>query len=397
MSHRDGDAKPKPFLLSAFLGSAQLALVVGVLVGALILNRVLVMTGREAPPPANPARPPLVEVVRPGVGAEEIVLTETGVIEARTEVAIAPQVGGRIVSVAPGFAAGGAFGAGDELFRIDPEDYRLQVRQARADLNTARSALALEQAESQSAIREWRLINGGEPVPALVAREPQLAQARAGVETAEAGLAVAELNLSRTSFSMPFDGKVLSTTVELGLTVSVGQSYGSVFAGEALEAVVSLSPDDLRRIEPAAGRRASVAAAGGFDDAPLEAAIVRVESALDARSRLASVVLAFEEETLAPPGAFVEVRIMGPTVQDAVRLPAETVSPTGRVWVLEGTRLARRAVEVITRTDDIVLARAFDMGDGVVLIPPAGAREGMEARLAEDDPAGSLAAAAAGD
>ena len=396
--NRDANAaKPKSFLMSAFLGSVQLALVVAVLAAALILNRLLVAGGEEAPPRVSATRAPLVEIIKPDVGAEQVVITETGVIEARTEVAIAPEVSGRVLSAAPGFAAGGAFQAGEVLFRIDPEDYRLQVQQAQAELNTAASALALEDAEATSAIREWRLINGDEPIPPLVAREPQLAQARASVETAEARLAAARLDLSRTAFSMPFDGRVLSTTIEPGLTVNLNQSYGTVFADDALEAVISLPLEDLERIAPAVGRAARVTIISGFGDRVVDAEIIRVESVLDARSRLASVVLAFDRETGTPPGAFIEVDILGPVLDDMVRLPAEAVSPTGLVWVLDGAVLRRRPVSVVSRTDDVVLARAFDMVGGVVLVPPAGARDGLEVRLTDDAPGDSLAAIASGE
>ena len=397
MSRDANAARPKSFLMSAFLGSVQLALVVAVLAAALILNRLLVAGGDEAPPRVSAAPPPLVEIIKPEVGAEQVVITETGVIEARTEIAIAPEVGGRIQYVAPGFAAGGAFQAGEVLFRIDPEDYRLQVQQAQAELNTARSALALEDAEATSAIREWRLINGEEPIPPLVAREPQLAQARASVETAEARRAAARLDLSRTAFSMPFDGRVLSTTIEPGLTVNSNQSYGPVFAEAALEAVISLPLEDLERIDPAVGRAASVTIVSGFGDRVVEAEIIRVESALDARSRLASVVLSFDREIGTPPGAFIEVDILGPMLDDMVRLPAETVSPTGLVWVLDGAVLRRRPVSVVSRTDQFVLARAFDMAGGVVLIPPAGARDGLEVRVADEEPGDSLAAVVSGE
>lgn len=397
MSGKASAEKRKPFFLSAFLGSIQLGLVASVLIGALVLNRFLAISGEKTAPVVNSTRPPLVEIIQPDAGAEQVAIVETGVIEARTEVAIAPEVGGRVISVASDFAAGGAFKAGEILFEINPADYQLQVQQAQAEVNTAKSALSLEEAEAASAVREWRLINGDEPVPPLVAREPQMAQARAGVETAEARLAVAKLDLSRTSFSLPFNGRVLSTTIESGLAVNPNQSYGTVYADASVEAVVSLPPEDIALLNPIVGRDGVITVLSGPGEQVIDAKVIRIESALDDHSRLASIILGLDQSADIIPGAFIEARLLGPTLDALVRLPAETVSPTGMVWVIENNALQYRPVSIVSRSDEFVLARAFDMADGVVAVPPAGARPGLEVRLAEEEPGGSLATAAAGE
>ena len=59
--------------------------------------------------------------------------------------------------------------------------------------------LQLEEAEAAVAREEWYQLHPGEEPPSgLVVREPQILQARAEVEAANADLAVAELNLDRT-------------------------------------------------------------------------------------------------------------------------------------------------------------------------------------------------------
>ncbi|MEO1251837.1 MAG: efflux RND transporter periplasmic adaptor subunit [Pseudomonadota bacterium] len=387
----------KRLKLSKIVGSTQLIIVVSVLVAALIVNRVLLATGGGNGAVADDAGAPLVEVVSPGIETAQIVLQETGVIDARARIDVTPQVGGRVIRVADGFAAGGVFEAGDTLFEIDPADADLRVQQAQADLRAARSALELEKAEADVAVREWRIVNGDEAIPPLVARKPQLAQARASVATAEARLADAKLALSRTTFSMPFEGRVVSTTIEPGVTVNSNQSYGSVYAVDAVEAIVSLTQQDLSKLEPAIGRDAVISLRESADDLSTRAKIIRVESALDPRSRLASVYLDLDDQTDFLPGAFIDATIYGPTLNNVVALPIEAVSPAGQVWVVANGALQRRSVEIAQRTASEALVRNFDMADGVVVVAPARAREGLAVDVADDGGEQTIAAAGPGE
>lgn len=378
------------------IGSLQLAVVIGVLVTALALNRILVAAVSDNGPPPTPVQAALVEVIRPEIVTERLVIEETGTVEPRSELALSPEVSGRIVSVKPGLAAGTSFKSGEVLFTINQEDYRLRLRQAEADLRTAKSALSLEEAEAASAIREWELVNPGEPVPTLVAREPQLAQARAAVDVAEAALDDARLDLRRTEFSLPFDGRVLETSVEPGLTVTANQSYGTVYSGEGVEVVVGLSPRDLDALRPAIGRQAVVTGRVGSRGVTAPASVIRVESALDTRSRLISAVLGFEGEAPFLPGTFVSAQIMGPELENVFVLPASAVSIAGNVWLVEEGALTRREAEVLTRTDETVVIAAFDYASGIVTTLPAGAREGLEVRILEE-PGAAVETAQAGD
>lgn len=371
-------------VLAVFLGGVQLALVVSVLVAALALNRILVATGEEETPETAPALAALVEVVRPTPTRERLIVTDTGTVEPRTEVAISPQVGGRVATVSPGFAAGAAFDAGETLFVVDQDDFRLRLRQAQADLRAARGDLALEEAEAASAVREWRLVNPDEPAPPLVAREPQLAQARAAVDVAAAAVDDARLDLKRTAFSLPFAGRVLASTIEEGLTVTANASYGSVYRNDGVEVIVSLTASDVDALAPALGRAADVKGRVGANDRRAEARIVRIDGALDARSRLIDVALAFDGPVPFLPGSFVSVDIAGPEIEDAFVLPPAAVSAAGRVWIVENGRLARLDATIVARDDAAVLTETFDYADGVVTTPPAGAREGQEVRLTDD-------------
>ena len=82
----------------------------------------------------------------------------------------------------------------------------------------------------------------------LTLREPQLNAARAAVSRDEARLAEANLALSRTQVTAPFDGFVREESVDVGQIVAAGQTVGRLFASDAVEVVVPLSDADAALI-----------------------------------------------------------------------------------------------------------------------------------------------------
>ncbi len=376
-------------------GWIQIVLVVVVLVGALAANRVLSRGGDGGPPITAAAALPAVTIMQPVFASDAVRVTETGSVRTRANVTIAPQVGGRVVAASPDFAAGGSFAAGDVLFAIDPTDYELGVQQAEADLASALSVLQLEEAEAETARREWRLINGDDPIPPLVARAPQIAQAEANVAAARARAADARTALERTRYVLPFDGRVVRTTIEVGQTVAANQPYGEVYNAGALEVFVSIPTDALAALEPAVGRSALVRGAGADGGVQASARVSRVEAELDAQTRLAGLVLTFDAPPPFLPGAFVRVDVRGDEVEDVFRAPADAVAAGGIVWVVDDGVLAARRPAIVSRQDDAVLLARFDPADGVVTTLPPGAREGLPVLVvnAQISPANALAAA----
>ncbi len=364
-------------------GWIQLALVIAVVLVTLVLNRVLLSGGDDGPAITLSPAPPAVSVIHPELTSATITVVESGVVRTRADIAITPQVSGRIVEVASNLATGGVFSANQTLFVIDPTDLELAVQQAEADLQTAQSALLLEEAEGESARREWRLVNAAAPVPPLVAREPQIAQARASVAAAQARLNDVRTDLGRTRYGLPFDGRVLSTTIELGQTVAANQSYGRVYNVDGLEVSVSIPAEALNVLRPVVSRRASIRGVNDPSGPGVAARVARVSAELDPQTRLAGLVLSFDETPLLLPGAFVRADIMGDRVEEVLRLPADAIGAGGVVWVVADSVLRARRPTLVSRQGAFVIVEAFDVADGVVTTLPPGAREGLNVVVAE--------------
>ncbi|MGX6647461.1 efflux RND transporter periplasmic adaptor subunit [Maricaulaceae bacterium MS644] len=367
-----------------FKGWLQIALVVGVLALGVIINQVL--SAASSPPRQSVSGDDaiLVEVIQPRPVSTPLIIRESGAARSRNTVGLTPQVGGQVVEVSINLASGQLFEAGEVLFRVDPSDYQAELDRANADLSAAQADLRVEMAEADVARNEWELVNPGEPVPDLVARGPQIDRAEAAVESAAARQRTAQLNLSRVAVSLPFSGRVVSTTVELGQTLSPNQTYGQAYALGSLEVSVPINANALTRLEPAVGRPAILRIEGGRSMREYPAEITRVEAELDAQTRLAGLIIQPVGQTDILPGTFLEVEITGPVIERALPIPEQAISDNLDVWVVQNGRLARRSITPLGLNEDgALLVAQFAYGEGVVISPLVSPTETTPARIVE--------------
>lgn len=350
----------------------------------------------------------LVEVQDVKRGKMRVVVTGTGTVGPRQEASITPQVGGKITYLSPGFVAGGRFGKGDLLFRIEDADYRLAIDRAKATLAKAQFDLATVEGQARVARIEWdrlHLEDKSEPNP-LVLYEPQLKNARANVESAKAALGQAELDLARTSVYAPFPCLIRSEEIDLGQYVTTGKSVATVAGTDAVEIVVPLPLEDLqwvaipRRGADGNGAPAKVRLAVGDRIFTWKGKVVRSLGEVDPRGRMARVVIA-----VANPynlgrgpgrnrhdleiGMFVDVEITGGEVSGVFTIPRSALRDGDTVWTMDGEKKLRiKPVTVVRRAQDTVIVRdGIDEGDPVVLTNVAGAVDGMKLRLAGEEEA----------
>jgi RND family efflux transporter MFP subunit len=149
------------------------------------------------------------------------------------QVGLRAQVSGYLTEIH--FQDGQIVRKGDLLFVIDPRPYEIQLQQATAQRETA--AAALELADKQVA-RTARLNRQQIATDDLLDQRAQTQRAAAAaVQTAEAAMRSAQLNLEFTRIVAPFGGRTSMRRVSVGSLVSGGASDPT-----ALTSIVSLDP-----------------------------------------------------------------------------------------------------------------------------------------------------------
>jgi multidrug efflux system membrane fusion protein len=157
----------------------------------------------------------------------------TGQFSAVNQVGLRAQVSGYLTEIH--FQDGQIVRKGDLLFVIDPRPYEIQLQQATAQRETA--AAALELADKQVA-RTARLNRQQIATDDLLDQRAQTQRAAAAaVQTAEAAMRSAQLNLEFTRIVAPFGGRTSMRRVSVGSLVSGGASDPT-----ALTSIVSLDP-----------------------------------------------------------------------------------------------------------------------------------------------------------
>ena len=343
-----------------WLGYAQPALILAVVIAALYFarapDRVELDIGSAA---AGGSGIPVVSVIRPTPTEQSLTVALTGAVRAQDRVSIMSEVEGRISWVSPNYNNGGTIAANEPIVRIDPAKYELRVAAARGLVAEAEARLAAQ--------------GGG--------------AAQAALESARAALGLAELELSRTEISLPYDVRVIVAAASVGelagppSLVDAQAVMGAVYRPDVLEVDAPISLDDLDYLAPAIGRAARVVA----DSAVYDAEIVRVSSVLAPQTRLASVFLRFADghpaETLPLPNTFVEVEIDGPVFENVYVLPEAVLQDQDAVWVVSGGALTSVSPRAVGRTGAGVVVEAFDSGEGIVIGTLPGAHEGLEVEV----------------
>jgi len=347
----------------------------------------------------------LVEAIQASKTTLNFTVVSQGSVEPRTETTLVAQVAGQIVSVSPNFIAGGFFRKGEMLLQIDPSDYETGLLRAQASLASRKARLADEKARSEQALKDWtNLGRAGQPSD-LVLRKPQLAEALAGVQAAEAELQEAERDLQRTRIRVPYDGLVRSKGVDIGQYVAPGTPLGVTFAVDTAEIRLPLSGGDLEYLDlPSATRLdrdhrvpVTLTAAGDGLGGRWQAEIVRTEGVVDASSRVVYAVaevvdpytvLGQSQQAELKMGTFVRAEILGLRVEGVVVLPRSVLRPEDTVLIAnDERRLEIRTVTVArAEAERVYITEGVDEGEWVVTTSMDAPIPGMKLSIMGEPP-----------
>jgi multidrug resistance efflux pump len=149
--------------------------------------------------------------------------TRDGTVRAYV-VTMAPEVAGRIVKLR--VADNQFVHKGDELFEIDPADYRIALERAQAEAE--RDGAALDYARTNED-RQSRLAKQGWASTEIYQQTTStLHQSEGIVALDKAAIAKAQLDLSRTVIRSPVNGYVTNLLAQLGDYATVGQKLISL-------------------------------------------------------------------------------------------------------------------------------------------------------------------------
>jgi membrane fusion protein (multidrug efflux system) len=278
--------------------------------------------------------------------------------------------------------------AQQDVARLEPLAAQDAVPQQ--DLDTAVAALEVTVAEVEAS--EALLVNS------RIQEEVGILQARAAVQSAEAAVQLAELDLGYCTITCPIDGLIGRTIVSVGNLVGRGEStdLAMVSSIDPMLATLSISEEEyLTFLAARAEREASDSKPERppvrlilADDSIYEhgGEVITFERAVDLQTGTLQVVVRFPNpEGDLRDGQFGRVRVVLDTLEGAVLVPQRAIMEqqgTKTVLVLdEKNVVSLRTLTLTERFEQFfVVADGLAAGDRVVLEGQMKARPGMEVK-----------------
>ena len=256
----------------------------------------------------------------------------TGRIEAVQAVELRPDEQGRITALM--FEEGQSVAEGTSLVKIDDAMLRAQAERAKADRDLARQQLERS--------RRLRADNASTPA--------DLEKAEASHRSAEAALALLDLQIARTTVRAPFAGVVGQRFVSAGDYVTTASRLLTLQTVDPQRAVIEVPERyavDLRRGQTV---EFTVAARPGR---VFRATVEFVDPVVQPENRTIVVkARAPNADHLLRPGMFIEARLATSQRPNAVVVSEDAVQPlrsANVVWVVVDGKASRRVVQLGAR------------------------------------------------
>src|SRR5262245_44343406 len=161
-------------------------------------------------------------------------------------VGIAPRVSGQTIRL--NVQDNQAVKKGDVLFEIDPEDYRLVLEKAKAELATVDRQLA--QAEDTLHRLEPLLPNGFTTPDTVDKARTAVTTLQAQRDGAIASINLEELHLSYCKVIAPFSGRVINLNISAGAHVSAGVPVFSLLDTSKWYVIANFREAEIRHMAP---------------------------------------------------------------------------------------------------------------------------------------------------
>ena len=327
---------------------------------------------------AQPERPVRVQAVAFENG--ETTRDFVGIVRARYETDLGFRLAGKIVARVVN--VGDRVRVGDVVARLDPQDFKLQVESAEAELAAATSNLAQTSADLE---RYTTLkARGYASVADFDRKRATKDEAEGRVERARRSLDLARNQLGYAELKADADGVITATLAEPGQVVAAGQAVARLAHRGEKEAVVALPETWLGE-----ARRSNATVRLWSDrDRSLAARLRELSPQADAATRTYAARFTIQEADESVAFGMTATVTLSHAAERVARLPLSAVLNRGTgasVYLVdENGALALRPVSVASFTEDAALVTAgLKDGDKIVTLGVQKLEAGLKVRTVE--------------
>ncbi len=357
------------------------------------------------------------------------ILNLYGELVAGRDVAIRPDVAGKVIEASAKLFDGGRFDQDELILRIDPFDYQAsiddlqaQIREAQAKrtellANRTMDMMTLELDQEQldligRDVERYARLSGSRTASekafddakialsrqtgivqqreqSIIMFDARLEQQEAAIARLDVALGRAERDLAKTEVRAPFSGFVTEVSAQIGKQLGNADTIGRLIDDRKLEISFQLADTDFGRLWHSGliGREVVGRWRLGSTIFEIKATIARVIPTIDSASGGVTVyarIVDHADGMPLRPGAFIEVEMQDQLYENVVKLPASALFSGDTVYVVEDERLRPETVKLVMANGDNVLIRA-DLEDGMSVVTSrlAGIAPGLKVKVME--------------
>ena len=288
----------------------------------------------------------------------------TATLEAPGEAQVVAKTSGVMVQLLA--EEGDVVKKGQVLARIDQDRPRLEAERARATVNKLRNNYR----------RAQELL-----AQKLVSAEA-VDQIRYDLESAQASLDLAQLELSYTNIVAPFDGVIAQRMVKPGNLIALNAPVFRIVDNSSLEAPLNVPEREMATLRAGMPLRMVVDSAPGK---VFEGRVDRVSPVVDAGRGTVRVVAAFEGSSELRPGMFGRIEVVYDERPDALTLPRTALLEENgetAVYVVRDKKAVRVLVQLGYVNGEIAEVRSgLQEGEQVITAGKVAVRDGSEVEI----------------
>ncbi len=359
-------------------------------VPVLVVSTLLISGCEESAPPEIPVRPVVTMVV--GDVGRIRAGTFPGRATATQEVNISFEVSGKLLERRVN--VGDRVKAGDIVALMEPEKFETKVKLLKAERSAAEGQL--ENAEKQLERQEQLLAKGFSPQAKVDVLQAAARAARGRLDAARAALERAEIDLTHTTVTAPFDGTVSETFAENFQNVVAKERILRLLDTSQIEMEINI-PEALIGLAPYVKEIVVTFKTLPGVEIPAKIKEISNEASLTTRTYPVKLVMDQPQGAEIKPGMAGEAKAVAELPEDWIQTGAEVpasalFSPDDAktdevfVWIVNATDsvVQRRPVSVVATSARGVLIKGVKADERIVTAGVSFLNEGQKIRVLSD-------------
>lgn len=287
-----------------------------------------------------------VNVLEVSVGEAPVQIRALGTIKPYQETNINARVSSQVVFLSENSDIGAIVKKDEVLVKLDADTYVNTLRLKKSDLAKAKAAYELEMGQQSVAKAEAEQLKqlsssfiGEVIISDLALRAPQLAQAKADVEAAEAAVKMAQLDVDYTTIKAPYNSMVTERNVSVGSLTNTQDNLMTLVGIDEyrIEAAVAIDKLTSLNLKKNANSKVQITTSTGV---VREGRIIRHVASLDSATRMGRILISIPDplgiKNNAPAlilGDHAEVVFKAGTLENSVIVPRRALQPNDSVFV----------------------------------------------------------------